>query len=399
MQPVELRPSIYWVGVNDRQTDLFEGLWTIRKEGISYNSYLINDRKKLIIDLSSKSTTDELLNQVQNFFDPSELDYLVINHLEPDHSGALKTFIRLAPKLKLIGTAKTKEMLQSFYDITENIQVVTEGEELDLGEHRLKFMLTPFVHWPETMMTYEMTQKILFSCDGFGCYGALNGTIYDDKTTRLAWYESQALRYFVNIVASYSKPVKNAIAKIEKYPLEIVAPSHGLIWRANPYHIIELYNQWADYANKAGDPAITIIYASMYGNTERIMEAVAQGIVDEGVPISIYNVSRDSTSEILPSLWLKRGVIVGAPTYEGKLFVDMVNLLEMARRKHIFQKICAGFGSHAWMGGGQRELNEYMDTLRWKQFGNFEFEGAASNQEISEARQFGADFAREILSG
>lgn len=129
------------------------------------------------------------------------------------------------------------------------------------------------------------------------------------------------------------------------------------------------------------------------------MEAVAQGIVDEGVPISIYNVSRDSTSEILPSLWLKRGVMVGAPTYEGKLFVDMVNLLEMARRKHIFQKICAGFGSHAWMGGGQRELNEYMDTLRWKQFGNFEFEGAASSQEISEARQFGADFAREILSG
>jgi flavorubredoxin len=133
----------------------------------------------------------------------------------------------------------------------------------------------------------------------------------------------------------------------------MIAPSHGLIWRANPYRIIELYNQWADYANKSGDPSVAMVYASMYGNPERIMEAVAQGIVDEGVPISIYNVSRDSTSEILPSLWLKRGVMVGAPTYEGKLFVDMVNLLEMARRKHIFQKICAGFGSHAWMGGGQ----------------------------------------------
>ena len=226
MQPIEIRPSIYWVGVNDRHTELFEGLWSIRDEGISYNSYLINDKKKVIIDLCSKLTTDELFDQIRTFVDPSALDYVVINHLEPDHSGAIKALLLAAPRVKLLGSAKMKEMLSSFYGITENVQVVADGEEINLGSHTLKFFATPFVHWPETIMSYETTGKILFSCDGFGGYGALNGSIFDDKNVPLAWYEEQSLRYYVNIVASFSKPVKNAIARLQSIPIEVVAPSH-----------------------------------------------------------------------------------------------------------------------------------------------------------------------------
>mgnify|MGYP000867219866 FL=1 len=398
MQPIEIRPLIYWVGVNDRHTDLFEGLWSIRDEGVSYNSYFINDQKKVIIDLCSKMTTDELFDQIAQFVSPSELNYVVVNHLEPDHSGALRALIAAAPQVTIIGSAKMKEMLASFYGLTENVQVVADGDELNLGSITLKFFATPFVHWPETIMTYAVNEKILFSCDGFGGYGALNGGIFDDKNVLLDWYEEQALRYYVNIVASFSKPVKSAIAKLESLPVEVVAPSHGLVWRNHPERIIDLYGKWAGYAGMPGDAAVTVLYASMYGNTERMMEAVTQGIVDEGLPVSVFNVSKDSISKILPSLWMKKGVMIGAPTYEGKLFPDMVNVLSMAQQKHIIAKVAAGFGSNAWGGGGQRELQEKMDLLKWQFTGCLEFKGMPKPAELSAGRTFGVEFAKKIAS-
>ncbi len=398
MQPVEIRPSIFWVGLNDRHIELFEGLWSIRDEGVSYNSYLIKDKKNVIIDLSSKLNADELFDQIRTIIDPSSLDYVVINHMEPDHSGSLRSLIMLAPNVVILGSAKTKEMLDTFYGITENVRAVADGEELDLGEHKLKFFSTPFIHWPETMMTYEMTSKVLFSCDGFGGFGALNGTIFDDPNVPVAWYEDQAMRYFVNIVASFSKPVKNAITKLQTVPIEVIAPSHGLIWRKNPARIINLYQQWASYAGVSGDPGVTLLFASMYGNTEKIMEVIAQGVLDEGLPISIFNVSETPITYILPSLWVKRGVLIGAPTYEGGLFPDMSNALDMAKQKHIFNKLAAGFGSYAWMGGGQRDFNERIKALKWENLGNFEFTGRPDALELVEGRKFGADFARKILA-
>lgn len=398
MQPVVIRPSIYWIGVNDRHLEMFEGLWSIGDEGVSYNSYLIVDEKSAIIDLCSKMTADELFDHVRSIMEPSKLAYVVINHMEPDHSGALKALLLLAPHIKLVGTAKTKEMLESFYGITHNVQVVSEGDEIDLGTHKLKFFSTPFVHWPETMMTLETTEKILFSCDGFGGYGSLNGCIFDDPINPVAWYERQALRYFVNIVANYSKPVKNAIAKFQGIPIQVVAPSHGLIWRNSPNRILDLYRKWADYSTAPGDQAVTLLYASMYGSTVRMMEVIAQGIMDAGVPVSIYHVSKAPVSEILPSLWLNQGVMMGAPTYEGSLFPDMVSLLNMAKIKHIFNKKAAGFGSFAWGGGGQREFNELVQSLRWESYGNFEYKGIPDSGDLDEGRKFGFDFASKLIN-
>jgi len=396
MQPVEICPSIYWIGVNDRHIEMFEGLWSIGDEGVSYNSYLIVDQKKAIIDLCSKMTSDELFDHVRTITDPVTLDYVVINHMEPDHSGALKALLLLAPQIKFLGTAKTKEMLESFYGITENVQVIVDGDEIDLGVHKLKFFSTPFVHWPETMMTYEIKEKILFSCDGFGGYGSLNGCIFDDKVVPVKWYEEQAQRYYVNIVANYSKPVKNAIAKLENVPINFVAPSHGLIWRNSPRRIIDLYKKWANYASGPGEPAVTLLYASMYGSTARMMEVIAQGIVDEGVPVTIYHVSKVPVSQILSSLWINHGVVMGAPTYEGSLFPDMVSLLNMAQLKHVFNKLSAGFGSYAWGGGGQREFNDLVKTLRWESYGNFEYKGTPDSGDLNEGRKFGAGFARKL---
>ena len=269
MPPVEIKPDIYWIGVNDRTTDLFEGLWPITQEGVSYNTYLINDEKKAIVDLTKALKTDEFFDQIDQVTDVSRLDYAIINHIEPDHSGVLRTLRRVVPNVTILGTEKSRVMLESFYGITEGVQVVQDGDTLSLGRHTLRFFSTPFVHWPETMMTYEAIECILFSCDAFGSYGALRGAIFDDECADLKFYTQEALRYFVNIVALFSGPVLKAIAKLADVPVSIIAPSHGLIWREKPQLIVDLYRQWAEYATGATEAGVTLIYGSMYGNTER----------------------------------------------------------------------------------------------------------------------------------
>jgi flavorubredoxin len=399
MPPIEIRPDIYWIGVNDRTTDLFEGLWPITQEGVSYNTYLINDEKKAIVDLTKALKTDEFLDHIHDIVDVSQLDYVIVNHMEPDHSGVLRTLRRVAPQVTILGTEKTRAMLESFYGITEGVQVVQDGETLSLGQHTLNFVHTPFVHWPETMMTYEVTERILFSCDAFGSYGALRGAIFDDQCTDPAFYEREALRYYVNIVAVFSKPVLNAIAKLADVPVSVIAPSHGLIWRKNPERIVKLYSRWAKYATGPTEAGITLLYGSMYGNTEKMMNAVAQGISREGLPLSIFDVTHTHVSYILPSLWTQQGVVVGAPTYEGSLFPPMAQALDMATHKRIRNKKVARFGSYGWSGGAQRDFESRIEPLKWELVDSFEFIGGPTEEDLKHGEEFGAHFARLIQAG
>jgi anaerobic nitric oxide reductase flavorubredoxin len=396
MPPIEIKPNVYWIGVNDRTTDLFEGLWPITQEGVSYNAYLIDDEKKAIIDLAKALKTDEFFGQIDQIIDISDLDYVVVNHMEPDHSGVLTTLRRIAPQVTILGTEKTRAMLESFYGITEGVQVVQDGETLSLGRHTLQFVYTPFVHWPETMVTYETSEQILFSCDAFGSYGAFRGAIFDDECIDPAFYEREALRYYVNIVAVFSRPVLKAIGKLADVPVSVIAPSHGLVWRRNPGHIVALYKKWAEYATGPTEVGVTLVYGSMYGNTEKMMNAVAQGISEEDVPVSIFDVTHTHVSYILPSLWTQRGVIVGAPTYEGSLFPPMVQVLEMAAVKKIQNKQVARFGSYGWSGGAQRRFEQLIEPLKWELTGSFEFVGSPSEEDLKHGEAFGAQFARAI---
>ena len=289
MLPIEITPDVYWIGVNDRTTDLFEGLWPIEQEGVSYNAYLIDDEKKAIVDLAKAVKTDAFFDQIDQVINISELDYVIVNHMEPDHSGILRTLRRMAPQITILGTEKAREMLEAFYGISENVRTVDDGETLSLGEHTLRFVHTPFVHWPETMMTYETSKEVLFSCDAFGSYGALRGSIFDAEYPDPAFYEREALRYYVNIVAVFSRPVLRAIEKLADVPVSIIAPSHGLIWRERPGHIVKLYKKWAEYATGPTEVGVTLLYGSMYGNTEKMMNAVAQGVSEEGVPLDIFD--------------------------------------------------------------------------------------------------------------
>jgi flavorubredoxin len=396
MPPIEVKPDVYWIGVNDRTSDLFEGMWPITQEGISYNTYLIDDEKKAIVDLTKSHKTDEFLDQIHQLVGLSELDYVIINHMEPDHSGVLRTLRKIVPDVTILGSKKTKDMLEAFYGVTENVEVVGDGETLSLGERTLRFFYTPFVHWPETMMTYVEDQEVLFSCDAFGGYGALRGGIFDDQCTDFDFYEREALRYYVNIVAVFSRPVLQAIAKLEDAPVSTIAPSHGLIWRDNPERIVELYQKWAQYASEPGEPGVTLIYGTMYGNTEEMMNAVAQGISDEGVPVDIFDARRTHVSYILPSLWTKRGVVVGAPTYEGALFPPVAQVLSMATTKRIRSKIATHFGSYGWSGGAQREFESFAEKLKWEIPDPFEFNGGATDEDLRHGEAFGAEFARYV---
>ena len=396
MPPIEIKPGIYWIGVNDRTTDLFEGMWPITQEGVSYNTYLISDEKTAIVDLTKALKTDEFLDQIHQVTDVSQLDYIIINHMEPDHSGVLRTLRQIAPQTTILGTEKACAMLESFYGITEGVQVIQDGETLSLGQHTLRFVYTPFVHWPETMMTYETTEHILFSCDAFGSYGALRGAIFDDECVDSEFYKREALRYYVNIVAIFSKPVLQAIAKLADVPVSVIAPSHGLIWRQDPQHIVELYRQWAEYATGPTEAGITLIYGSMYGNTEKMMNAVARGVSRERVSLSIFDVTHTHVSYILPSLWTQRGVMVGAPTYEGSLFPPMVQVLDVVAHKRIRNKKVARFGSYGWSGGAQRHLERLIEPLKWELVESFEFIGGPTQADLEHGEEFGARFARLI---
>ena len=397
MPAIEIKTDVYWIGVNDRTTDLFEGIWPISKEGVSYNAYLINDEKKVIIDLAKAFKTDEFLDQISGIVPVSSLDYIVINHMEPDHTGILKILRQIAPQVKILCSEKAVAMLESFYGLTDNIEVVRDGDTLNLGRHQIRFFMTPFVHWPETMMTYEVTEKILFSCDAFGGYGAFTGTIFDDTCKHYDFYEQEALRYYVNIVAKFSQYVLNAIDKLKTVPVQIIAPSHGLIWRKNPQRIIELYHKWAMVSKGESEPGITLIYGSMYGNTEKMMNAVAQGISKTGVEIEIFDAARIHVSYILPSLWIYRGLVIGAPTYEASMFPPIITVLEKANLKRIKNKKVAYFGSYGWNGGALRELNHWIETLKWEMKHQLEFSGAPSEDLLCQGEEFGTGFANMII--
>lgn len=399
MKPIEIRPGVFWVGVNDRVTGLFEGLWPISQEGISYNSYLIKDEKSALIDLSKEMLTDDYLAQLKEIFDLASLDYIIINHMEPDHSGALLRLRTLAPDAVILGMPKTVHMLDDFYGLTENVERLSNGQELNLGANTLKFVYTPFVHWPETMMTYMVEQKVLFPCDGFGGYGTLDGAIFDDTCDDLAYYEAESLRYFSNIVASFSKSVLSALSKFTDMPIEVVAPSHGLVWRKKPGRILELYNTWSEYYQSPAEVGITALLGTMYRNTERTLSAALEGIASEGVPVRVFDVRKTHVSYILPEVWTKRGVLVAAPTYEGGMFPTMMDALRMMDLKRVTHKSAGYLGSYAWGGGAQADFEVMAEKMSWNVVNSFGFIGGPEDTDLDRAREMGVQLARAVKEG
>ncbi|WP_294984201.1 FprA family A-type flavoprotein [uncultured Fenollaria sp.] len=355
---VKINDFLYYIGVNDRQTQLFENQWPLER-GVSYNSYVIKSTKTALLDTVKITKVDDFVTKLKEVLEGRDLDYLVIHHMEPDHSGAIETIIDLYPNVKLVGNKKTFELLENFYDVKDNLVLVDDFDTLDLGEVSLKFVKTPMVHWPESMVSYEEKSGILFSQDAFGGFGALDGTIFDDE---INWdlYKSETRRYYSNIVGKFSKQVQAALKKLADFKINMVCPVHGPVWRENPDKIIECYDKWSKQETQDG---AVIVYGTMYGNTEMMAEAIARRLAERGVKnIKMFDVSKTHKSYILNEIWEYKALIIGSCTYNNDLFPLMSDLVNVLKMNKLQNRVVAVFGSYSWSGGALKALKEFRDA-------------------------------------
>lgn len=350
--------GIHWVGMNDRRTALFEAIWPIPR-GVSYNSYLITDEKVALIDTVKDLSLHGYVKKLKHLLGAErQIDYLVVNHLEPDHSGAIPILKEVFPRIQVVGNRKTAEFLDHLYGIRD-VHIVQDGDDLAIGRRTLTFLLTPMVHWPETMMTYEQSDGILFSGDAFGGFGALEGGIFDDEVD-IDYFEDEILRYFSNIVGKYSPMVQKAIQKLGGLDVKIVAATHGPVWRSNPEHIIDLYNRWSRHE---AEPGVVVAFASMYGSTEKMVEAVERGLSEGGVSaIRAHDVSASHVSFVIRDVWRYKGLILGSPTYEAGVFPLMELLLKLLGGKRISNRVVGLLGSYGWAGGAIKGLKTFVEN-------------------------------------
>jgi len=363
MQKVNISDGVFWVGVNDRRTELFENMWPI-PQGVCYNSYIINDEKVAIVDTVEVSAVDEYLDKLEQIIgDGRTVDYLVINHMEPDHSGAVRSIRQKYPNVTIVGNKKTFEMLEKFYGITDNLHLVEDGSELDLGSRKLKFYMTPMLHWPETMMTYDQKDKILFSGDAFGSFGTLDGGIFDDELD-MSLYEDEMRRYYSNIVGKFAKFVQKALKKLSTLEVNIIAATHGPIWREGIAGIIDRYDRWSRYQTEEG---VVIVYGTMYGNTEQMADVIGRELAENGIKnIRIFDSSKTNASYIISEIYKYKGVILGSCAYNNDMFPNMEALIRKMENGGIQDHLLGVFGSFSWSGGGVKRLNEFAENIKWE---------------------------------
>lgn len=385
MKGIHITEGIYYVGVNDRKKHLFENNWPL-PFGVSYNSYLLKDKKTVLIDTIEYGSNDNYLNTIEELLAGAPLDYLVVNHMEPDHSSMIECVLRRFPAVKVIGNAQTKKILSLYFNVPDKSFItVKDGDSIDLGEKKLSFHLVPWVHWPETMVTYEQTTATLFSCDAFGGFGTLDGSIFDDENDFEENYKAEMRRYYSNIVGKYSNMVQKALDKLKDVKINIIAPSHGLVWRGNPGKVVELYSKWCNWENENG---VVIAYASMYGNTEQMADYIGRLLAQRGIPVRTFDVSKTHVSYILSNVWRYKGLILGTCAYNTQMHPMMEHLCNEIKLIAPKNKILSIFGSSSWNGAGVKSLLKYAPEMGMDVKGApLEIMGAATLDKLHKAAE------------
>ncbi len=340
--------DLYWVGGSDRRLELFENLFPIPR-GVSYNSYLLLDEKTVLFDTVDNSIGRQFLDNITALLNGRALDYLVVNHMEPDHCSMIADLMLRYPDMQIIGNAKTFPMIRQFYalDLDSKTIAVKEGDTFSSGTHTFRFLMAPMVHWPEVMLTYDETDKVLFSADAFGTFGALNGAIFNDEIDFDRDWLDDARRYYTNIVGKYGMQVQNVLKKASALDIRFICPLHGPIWRNNLAYLLEKYDIWSSYRPEV--KGVMIAYASMYGNTENLANVLACKLADAGITnLTIHDVSRSDVSELIADSFKYSHIVLASPTYNGGVYPAMSNLLEDMNALGIKNRTVAVLGNGTW---------------------------------------------------
>jgi flavorubredoxin len=387
--------NIFHVGVNDRQKSLFENYLPL-PTGVAYNSYLILDEKTALIDTVDVSFADVYFAKIDAILQGRTVDYLIVNHMEPDHAGAIGLLKQKYPQLQIVANAKTFDMLNGYFGINTCLYEVKEGDTLSLGKRTLTFYMAPMVHWPEVMVAYEDKDKILFSADAFGTFGTNDGD-YLDSCINMDKYWDEMRRYYACIVGKFGVPTQNALKKIATLDIHTICSTHGPVWQQELKKVVSLYDKWSRYEAEEG---VVIAYGSMYGNTQQLTEAVAEGVVAGGVKnVVIYNVSKTDTSFILSDIFKYKGLIVGSPTYMGSIYPLVEKLLSSIEHRNIKNRFYACFGSYTWAGMATKQLTSFAQTMGWELVGMpVENKQAVSAEKYCAGFELGQAMAQKLKS-
>ena len=356
----EITSHIHYVGVNDRRKDIFEGLWPLPC-GVSYNAYIIDDERVALVDTVEADFFAQFLDNIRAVIGQRQIDYIIVNHMEPDHSGSLALIKQYYPGARIVGNKKTFEMMRGYYNVGNGGDTleVKNGDTLSLGQHELAFTMIPMVHWPETMATLDQTAHVLFAGDAFGCFGALGGAYTDDDMNCDAYWDEMR-RYYSNIVGKYGSPVQQALKKLAGVQIDYICSTHGPVWHRHIARVMDMYNRMSLYD---ADPGLVVCYGSMYGNTERAAELIARAAGDAGVKdIVLHDVSRTSHSYILSDIFRYNSMALGAPTYNGTLYPQMETLLSEIAGRGIKNRCLGIFGSFTWAGQAVKIIREWNDN-------------------------------------
>ena len=352
-----LKGKIHYVGVNDRKTHLFEGMWPI-PYGVSYNSYLVVDEKVALVDTVEIGYFDIFLQNIKSILGDRPIDYLIVNHMEPDHSSSIALIKQYYPEVTIVGNAKTFGMIDGYYGVETQRLVVKEGDTLDLGHHKLSFYMAPMVHWPEVMVTYDATEQVLFSADAFGTYGTVDGGPVDTQIN-LDKYWDEMVRYYANIVGKYGTPVQKALQKLGALPIQMICSTHGPVWTENIGKVVGIYDKLSRYE---ADKGVVIVYGSMYGHTEQMAEVIAKQLTANGVKnVVMHNVSKSHPSYILADIFKYNGLIIGSPTYNTQLYPEVEAILSKILMRDIKGRCLGWFGSFSWAGKAVGLLGEFAE--------------------------------------
>lgn len=355
--------DLYWVGGDDRRLAMFEGVYSV-PDGVSYNSYLLLDEKTVLFDTVDQAVESVFMENVAHVLDGRKLDYLVVQHMEPDHSATIRTLMLQHPETVVVCNKKTEVMMKQFFGAGFEVktQIVSEGDVLKTGKHEFTFLMAPMVHWPEVMVTYDLTEKILFSADAFGTFGALNGALFADEVDFFSDYLKEARRYYTNIVGKYGTQVQALLKKASAVEIEMICPLHGFVWRKNIGDYLVKYQQWSRY-----EPEVTgvmIAYASVYGNTENAANILACKLRERGIKTIMFDVSVTASSEIVAASFEYSHLVFASTTYNAGIFITMDELLRDLASHNLQNRTVAFIENGSWAATSGKLMKEIIGTLK-----------------------------------